>query len=320
MAVSLAGCGSSTGGGTGGPHARVFVAAQHGGEVDVVGLDSMQKEAAWKIGGDPHILAYDARHHLLWVSSPKAGTVRALDTGSGSVVATVSLKEPDALALTPDGATLLATSGLSGPGTIAFIDVASRQVVHQLPVGNAPHAIAVSPDGARAYVADQFSNDVAVLDLPGRRLLQKIPVPGVPYHLALRDGRLYVTRLFDGKVSAIDVATGRAIAEYTVGEGPSQVAVSADGSRLFVADKGLAFIPGSPIGGKGTDISVIDLAAGTPFTVKVGEGPDAVLIAGGYVLVSALGSNELDRLDAATYRLTRVGVGSFPTGLAFAPA
>ena len=42
--------------------------------------------------------------------------------------------------------------------TVSAIDTSTNTVIATIPVGNVPYAVAVSPDGSRAYVANQNDN------------------------------------------------------------------------------------------------------------------------------------------------------------------
>lgn len=47
---------------------------------------------------------------------------------------------------------------------VSVIDTATNEVIDIISVGNYPQAVAVSPDGIRAYVANTNDNTVSVID------------------------------------------------------------------------------------------------------------------------------------------------------------
>jgi YVTN family beta-propeller protein len=49
-------------------------------------------------------------------------------------------------------------------GTVSVIDTATNMVMTTLTVGSAPEGVAVTPDGRHAYVANEGSNNVSVID------------------------------------------------------------------------------------------------------------------------------------------------------------
>ncbi|CAB3760799.1 MULTISPECIES: beta-propeller fold lactonase family protein [Burkholderia] len=105
------------------------------------------------------------------------------------------------------------------PDSLARLDLDSGQVDSVAKVQRFPQAVAVSPDGARAYVLNVVANSVSVVDLATFRTLGK-PIAlsggnaanqpfGRPAALALSaDGRrLFVTNGVAGGIDAFDTQT-----------------------------------------------------------------------------------------------------------------
>src|SRR5258708_16758502 len=110
MVAAEVACGSGASSSSGpGSSRSVYVAAQHAGEIERFDAATLERTATWTIGGDPHILAWDAAQKLLWVSSPKAGSLRAVDPSTGRVVTTLNMPAPAGLAFVPGSGTLLVT-------------------------------------------------------------------------------------------------------------------------------------------------------------------------------------------------------------------
>jgi YVTN family beta-propeller protein len=82
--------------------------------------------------------------------------------------------------------------------------------------------------------------------------------------------KVYVTNHFDNTVSVIATATSTVTATIPVGSGPSGVAVTPDGTKVYVANNGFGF---------GTNVSVIDAATNTVIaTIPVGSSPSNVAV------------------------------------------
>ena len=83
--------------------------------------------------------------------------------------------------------------------------VAWPSVVATITVGNRPLEVAVSPDGSRAYVANQSSGNVSVIDTAADSVVATIAVGLNPYGVAVSpDGsRAYVANQSSGNVSVI---------------------------------------------------------------------------------------------------------------------
>ena len=69
--------------------------------------------------------------------------------------------------------------------TVSVIDTATNTVVATIPVGPFPEAVAITPDGTRAYVADASSNGVSVIDTTTNTVVAGIPVGRNPYGIAI---------------------------------------------------------------------------------------------------------------------------------------
>ncbi len=180
---------------------------------------------------------------------------------------------PLGIAWAPDGRALYSSTS---NGKVVRVDLApdGKRTVTEFEVedsaaghtGNPQTAgVAVSPDGKKLYVALGIRNAVAVLNMPDGDLAATIPVGVCPYRIALskdgstlfaanRGGRIVpesrstqmsggtpvrIDRSNDsalkGSVTIVDTAT-LASSEVEVGRQPSAMAVTSDGSRLYVAN------------------------------------------------------------------------------------
>ena len=104
-----------------------------------------------------------------------------------------------------------------------------------LPIGGKPAGIAVSQDGARAYVTSPEGHFVSVIDAKARRVLKRIAVVGQPFGVAVSpDGRrLYVADMNGRDLLEIDPDSEKT-RRVEIGAMPSGVAVTPDG-RLVIA-------------------------------------------------------------------------------------
>jgi YVTN family beta-propeller protein len=101
----------------------------------------------------------------LWAAHSRDGGVSIVNLEQKKVVGTIDLqtKRSNRLKFTPDGRLAL-VSDLDA-GEVLAIDVATRKVTKHIPLGKMVEGILMQPDGARAYVAVNGDNYVAVLDL-----------------------------------------------------------------------------------------------------------------------------------------------------------
>ncbi len=223
--------------------AFVYVANTFGGTVSVIDTATNQVIDVdpttpaldnIPVGGEPLGVAITPNGAFVYVAIPD--TVSVIDTATNQVIdvdpTTPALDNipvggnPFGVAITPDGAFVYVTS--SGSNTVSVIDTATNQVIDvdpttpaldNIPVGDAPTEMAITPDGAFVYVAN--SGSVSVIDTatnqvidvdPTTPALDNIPV-GSPRGPAITpDGAfVYVASLFSDTVSVIDTATNQVI-------------------------------------------------------------------------------------------------------------
>ncbi len=186
------------------------------------------------------------------------------------------------------GPRLFVTNERSGDLTV--IDLTRRQVVATLPLGKRPRGIRSSPDGSTLYVA-----------LSGSPLAP----PGV-------DERTLPPpdRSADG-IGVVDVRRLKLLRVIPAGTDPEQLAVSKDGTRLFVANEDASLA------------STVDVAAGRVVAeVKVGGEPEGVELRpdGAVVYVTSEEDGEVFAIDAVKSTLLgKLSVDPRPRSIAFLP-
>lgn len=151
---------------------------------------------------------------------------------------------PAGLAATPDGKWLYVAENLAHK--VAVVDLASRQVVTKIEVGEYPYDCEISPDGKRLYVSIWGGRSIAVIDTATNRVAGGIQTGDHPNDLEItRDGRtLYVANANDNTVSVIDTAQMKAIEAISTalhpkspaGSTPNAVALSPDEKTLYIAN------------------------------------------------------------------------------------
>jgi len=128
---------------------------------------------------------------------------------------------PCGIALSGDGQRAYVC--LSRNNTLGILEIESGKLETQIAVGVAPYSVAVSADGAWAYVSN----------LGGRRAREGERTAKSAGTDAVIDERGIAA---SGTVSLIDLAAAREVAQVEVGLSPSDVQLSADGRTLYVAN------------------------------------------------------------------------------------
>ena len=129
-------------------------------------------------------------------------------------------------------------------GLVQGVDPATGSVVRQVVVGGWPVAVAVSsvaasPSGRseRLYVLQKASDSIAVIDPAGAQLVDSVFVGDEPSDLVVSpDGAVaYVSLATDAQVAVVDLVTLETVARIDVVRDPRHMALTKDGTTLYVA-------------------------------------------------------------------------------------
>jgi YVTN family beta-propeller protein len=118
--------------------------------------------------------------------------------------------------------------------------------VRAVRVGSEPNRMVLSADGAKLYVANGDSDDIDEIDTTTERVVRRLSLlrSGDTMHGAGPDGlalspdggTLYVSLGNENAVAVVSLAAGTVLGRIPTGWFPSDIAVSADGARLFVVN------------------------------------------------------------------------------------
>lgn len=149
-----------------------------------------------------------------------------------------------ALAVSPDGGRVYAALAEQGAGTLLMLDAATlKDIGNEIPVGNSPSAVAISPDGNLAVIANRENNTVSIVDTTNNAPVQTIPVGNSPVAATFSpDGtRAYVVNNgpsnATGTLSVIDIEKRIQIRSITVGRSPVAIAITQQGDKIYVANE-----------------------------------------------------------------------------------
>ncbi len=228
------------------------------------------------------------------------------------------------LLASPAAAAPFAYVANSSGNSVSVIDTATNTVVATIPVGVAPRAVAVTPDGKNAYVTNQLSKTVSVIGTATNTVVATVPVGTNPDAVAVTPDGNYVYVANGGTysvpgttVSVIATATNTVVATIPVGFAPVGVAVTPDGNHVYVANNGGAVSLGT--------VSVIDTTTNAVSTIQFTDFSSPVGVAvtpdGKHVYVSNNISDAIWVIDTASNTLvaTVSGGDRFPQQVAFTP-
>jgi YVTN family beta-propeller protein len=274
-------------------------------------------------------------------------TVSVIDTGTGSVVATIPVAQgPHGMAISQDGRTVYVTG--DGSTAMSIIDTASDKVIKTVEVGKTPQGVALTPDGKLLLVCVYGEDRVAFVDTATQSVVATMPVPK-PHTVSITpDGKLaYLTSQQPGSFAlAVADLSKRAVArnvplEKTPRDGEfghdgkafyfTQAGVSAVMVLDPASDKIVAEIPtgasphfvnlfrASPLGmvtvqGPG-EVVLFDPAANKPVrSIAAGKAPHWLALSGDgkTAYVTNESANEISIIDIGSSTVKAVAVGKAP--------
>jgi YVTN family beta-propeller protein len=215
---------------------------------------------------------------------------------------------PLQLAVTPDAKTLIVTRYDSA---VVFIDTATDTVTTTLQVGSAyPNGIALSPDGATAYVTSYIDVNPAILtiDVASRKVTGMTQVSTYPKSIFLTPDGLQAWVLFyqSSTVYVFDTLTMSVVGTLNAGGiADTTMAFSPNGTRAYVA-------------AASNQLVVFDTATLTKMgSVTVGQLPSDVYVTpdGGHAYVNSQMDSFVSYVDLTTntliknYPVTGPGMG-----------
>ena len=157
-------------------------------------------------------------------------------------------KQPSGLAIARKGDLALVANRFGKSVSVLSIAGAKVSVVAEVPVEQEAAAIAITPDGRRAFVCLNLANRVGVLSIDGQTVSYDktldIPVAFNPYNVDITpDGKFAIVSTTgagktNGDAMAVIDATGphpHTVSVMTAGTGPEGFAISPDGKWVAAA-------------------------------------------------------------------------------------
>ena len=142
---------------------------------------------------------------------------------------------PKVVKVTPDNKYILVSNWCSY--TVTIISVETQKTVKSIKIGRYPRGISISSDSKFAYVAEMGGNRIHRIALEDFSVTY-IPIGSNPRAIELSpdDSKLYATLNISGKVIAWDLESNKAIKTVSTGKSARSLAISSDGSALFVVN------------------------------------------------------------------------------------
>ena len=267
-----------------GKHLVVIEDGQAAAVARVFDARSLREERSIPLEGAVGAPLPDTTGTGFWVSLAAKDAIAHVDAVSGATDRTIAIPGPfwaAAIVRSPDGKTLAIDGDLAS--AVRFVDIASGKVSAPVTVGAHPFGLVYSDDGKTLYAANWGESSISAIDVRAANLRATIAVGKHPQALALSpDGsRLYVSETDDDSIGIVDTATqirasGIAVSPFAAtttgplaGTSPTAIALSRDGSRMFVAQSAI------------NAIGVVDLRSTRPHllgALPTGWYPTAIVV------------------------------------------
>jgi YVTN family beta-propeller protein len=207
----------------------ISVVNADGAPVAVVPVDSHATGLALSPDGNRLYVA-SSRHSA---NPTRGGSISVIDTETYTVVSAIAMQlAPDTVTMSQDGARLYATHYRNN--AISIVDVETGGVTAAM-LADAPIDVAVSPDGAFAYVTNLHS--LAVIDTAANvaKVASVGALPRATFFSA--DGKhAYTIDFARQSIRTIETADNSVVGSVQLEGHPEALAISADGEFIYVTD------------------------------------------------------------------------------------
>jgi YVTN family beta-propeller protein len=181
----------------------------------------------------------------LLVANKSDHTVDLIDLDTGSSRATLPTGQaPHEIAVSPDGRTAVVANygDRAQPGsTLTVLDVGEARVLRTIDLGRhtRPHGVIWISDESLA-VTTEGSAHLLVVDPHEGVILTETPTEQEISHMVTsvpRASRAFVANIRSGTVTAVDLGTGKKLADIATGDGAEGIAATPDGSEVWVGNR-----------------------------------------------------------------------------------
>ncbi|MFA6066739.1 MAG: YncE family protein [Candidatus Babeliaceae bacterium] len=285
---------------------------------------------------EPYTVTINAAGTKAYVTNSNSTTITIIDIASNTVTGTIGgFDGPSGMVITPGG-TFAYVNNYGGPGgvgsgngtTVRVVNLNTNLIVGApITVGQAPAALAITPDGSFVYVINYVDGNtgtgtISIIRTSDNTVVGTITGFSGPFAIAITpDGtRAYVTNFGSNNfapigttVSVVDLNSNTIIATINLAIQPSGIAITPDGRLAYATNYNTLYAgPGftNLTAGQGT-VNIIDTATNTviPPIIAVDQSPDAVAISsnGEYAYVSNYTSNTVSVIALQSFQISAQG-------------
>ncbi len=247
------------------------------------------------MSGRPYVIAMAPDGGLLYAGL-YSNEIAVIDTTTDTIVKSFPTPElPASLFVSPDGKVLYVAITDAIPGNIRAISTETGEIIHDaINVGIAPGWITMSPNGAKVYALNYYSDDISVVDTAEWTVEASIFTgegsKAIIGSVSPDNKTLYVTNLGTANLMSIDTQTNAVTQTIGLDGRPIGVSLNKAGTRVYVTDCGPESLEVAPTTtfletgvytpAYGGQVSIFSAKSGKLISkIKVGPGPTSVVAA-----------------------------------------
>lgn len=230
------------------PSYRVFVCNQASDIISVIDGDNKVVSRIANVDFNPII---DAPHmvkefgdfyYVTLISANKLLKIRKSDNQIAGE--TSGIDKAGMIQISPDGTKAFVSRSSTSGGiynSVFAVSLSDMSIITEisLPVTGVPHALALTPDGKKLYVANLTKDRISIVDAETHEYVDDIILDQgtEPMEATISpDGNyLYVSGMGNNKLIVIDTKTQQVVTSVDVNHMPMHIAVSSNGTKIYVA-------------------------------------------------------------------------------------
>lgn len=209
------------------------------------------------------------------------------------------------VSVSDDNHLLLASS--SEENLVYAFDVKNSELLKKIPVGVTPKGLKIHPELKIAFVANEGSGSISIIDVHQLSVMKEIEVGKMPHNIAFDNNTAFVTLQGEDNLALIDVNSLELKQKVSAGKLPHNLDLAHDKQLLLVTNIGT------------NDVSVFDInSLKVISTIPVTLGHHGIDVSPdeNYAYVSGIGSDKVTAIDLSTIsKRGELLVGNGPHGL-----
>ncbi|WP_183558574.1 gliding motility-associated C-terminal domain-containing protein [Mucilaginibacter sp. SP1R1] len=213
---------------------------------------------------------------FVYITDPSDNAVITLNASTYAIegyTSTGNNSSPRGITISPDGSKIYVTNeypfDVIGHGTVDIINTVTHNITATINVGESPLGIVMSSDGSKIYVANQGSSFISVINANTGAAIGQIPLNHGASSLAVTLDGSQLYVTAGASVSVINTATNQVVKTIDVGLNPISMAISPDNKKVYVVNEDSRSVSVIDNQTK-TVIATIDLPGGqSPFSISL---------------------------------------------------